>query len=159
FGMLRYTDTAWMDDRTAPSVHVRHNLEGLASAFPLAYLLSFVTDHDSEPLHDSPDLPLYFRSRMEGALGLCFLTGDLSEADVSQISREISTYKAIQDTLRGAAGTLLTTQAADSNGPPWDVLQATAADGESVVIYAYQSDDSLLSINVQPTALQSSAMY
>src|SRR5262249_16154349 len=27
-GMLRYTDVAWMDDRSAPSVHVRHNLEG-----------------------------------------------------------------------------------------------------------------------------------
>src|SRR5262249_58677051 len=23
-GMLRYSDTAWMDDRTAPAVHVRH---------------------------------------------------------------------------------------------------------------------------------------
>ena len=31
FGMLRYTDAAWMDDRTAPSVHVRHNLEGLSA--------------------------------------------------------------------------------------------------------------------------------
>jgi hypothetical protein len=43
FGMVRYSDVAWMDDRTAPSVHVRHNLEGLATAFPPAYLLSFVT--------------------------------------------------------------------------------------------------------------------
>src|SRR5437763_8841619 len=30
-GMLRYTDAAWMDDRTAPSAHVRHNLEGLTA--------------------------------------------------------------------------------------------------------------------------------
>ena len=71
-GMLRYTDVAWMDDRTAPSVHVRHNIEGLSAVFPPAYLLSFVTDHDAEPLHDAPDLSLYFRSRMVGALGLCF---------------------------------------------------------------------------------------
>ena len=71
-GMLRYTDVAWMDDRTAPSVHVRHNLQGLSAVFPPAYLLSFVTDHDTEPLHDAPDLSLYFRSRMGGALGLCF---------------------------------------------------------------------------------------
>ena len=71
-GMLRYTDVAWMDDRTAPSVHVRHNIEGLSAVFPPAYLLSFVTDHDTEPLHDAPDLSLYFRSRMGGALGLCF---------------------------------------------------------------------------------------
>ncbi len=65
-GMARYTDVAWMDDRTAPSVHVRHNVQGLSIVFPPAYLLSFVTDHESEPLHDAPDLPLYFRSRMEG---------------------------------------------------------------------------------------------
>ena len=70
--MLRFTDVAWMDDRTAPSVHVRHNLQGLSAVFPPAYLLSFVTDHDTEPLHDAPDLSLYFRSRMSGALGLCF---------------------------------------------------------------------------------------
>src|SRR5207237_6367330 len=55
-GMLRYTDVAWMDDRTAPSVHVRHNIEGLSAVFPPAYLLSFVTDQDAEPLHDAPDL-------------------------------------------------------------------------------------------------------
>src|SRR5581483_6975227 len=71
-GMLRFTDAAWMDDRTAPSVHVRPNIEGLSAVFPPAYLLSFVTDHDTEPLHVSPDLPLYFRSRMAGALCLCF---------------------------------------------------------------------------------------
>jgi alpha-galactosidase len=39
-GMLRYSDAGWMDDRTAPSVHVRHNLEGLSVVFPPAYLLS-----------------------------------------------------------------------------------------------------------------------
>ena len=51
--MLRYTDVAWMDDHTAPSVHVRHNLEGLSTVFPPAYLLSFVTDHITEPLHEA----------------------------------------------------------------------------------------------------------
>ena len=40
--MLRYTDAAWMDDRTAPSGHVRHNIQGLSALFPPAYLLSFV---------------------------------------------------------------------------------------------------------------------
>ena len=65
-GMLRYTDVAWMDDRTAPSVHVRHNVEGLSAVFPPAYLLSFLTDHEGEPLHDSPDISLYVRSRMAG---------------------------------------------------------------------------------------------
>ena len=86
FGMLRYTDTAWMDDRTAPSVHVRHNIQGLGAVFPPAYLLSFVTDHDTEPLHDSPDLSLYFRSRMDGVLGLCFLQRELDDTDLATIA-------------------------------------------------------------------------
>ena len=86
-GMLRFTDAAWMDDRTAPSVNVRHNLEGLSAAFPPAYLLSFVTDHDTEPMHDAPDLSLYFRSRMAGALGLCFRTDALTEGDMNSIAR------------------------------------------------------------------------
>ena len=34
FGMMQYTDVAWMDDQTAPSVRVRHNLEGLSLIFP-----------------------------------------------------------------------------------------------------------------------------
>ena len=71
-GMAQYTDTAWMDDRTTPSVNVRHNAEGLSAVFPPAYLLSFLTDHDGEPLHDAADMPLYVRSRMAGALRLCF---------------------------------------------------------------------------------------
>src|SRR5262249_25129446 len=78
-GMLRYTDVAWMDDRTAPSMHVRHNLEGLTAVFPPAYLLSFVTEHDTEPLHDSPDMSLYMRSRMGGVLGLCFKSAQFTE--------------------------------------------------------------------------------
>ena len=40
FGWLRYSDATWMDDRTQPSAHVRHNLEGLSTVFPPAYLLS-----------------------------------------------------------------------------------------------------------------------
>ena len=63
-------DVAWMDDRTAPSVHVRHNIEGLSALFPPAYLLSFVTDHDGEPLHDAPDLSTLCFDRMEVALGV-----------------------------------------------------------------------------------------
>jgi molecular chaperone DnaJ len=33
FGMVQRSDTGWMDDRTAPSVVVRHNLEGLGDIF------------------------------------------------------------------------------------------------------------------------------
>ena len=98
-GMLRFTDVAWMDDRTAPSVHVRHNVQGLSAIFPPAYLLSFVTDHDSEPLHDAPDLSLYFRSRMSGALGLCFRGDAFTDEENSGMAREIGIYKAARATI------------------------------------------------------------
>ena len=90
-GMLRYTDAAWMDDRTAPSVHVRHNVEGLSAVFPPAYLLSFVTDQADEPLHDAPDLPLYIRSRMTGILGLCFKTAELSPSNAAAMGQKKDT--------------------------------------------------------------------
>src|SRR5262249_12054162 len=97
-GMMRYTDVAWMDDRTAPSVHVRHNMEGLSTVFPPAYLLSFLTDHDTEPIHDGPDLTLYVRSRMTGALGLCFRSAELSEGEAATLAREIALYKSVRTT-------------------------------------------------------------
>ena len=159
FGMVRYTDVAWMDDRTAPSVHVRHNLEGLSTAFPPAYLLSFVTNQAGEPLHDAPGLSLYFRSRMGGALGLCFLTRDLSQDDRALIGREIAIYKNVRATLSVAAGALLTSQAAIDDGPVWDVLQATAPEGEAIVVFAYQSDDGTETLNVKPITLQPDATY
>jgi alpha-galactosidase len=62
FGMLRYSDVGWMDDRSAPSVHVRHIVEGLGVVFPPSYLLSFVMHHEEEPINDAPDLSLYFQS-------------------------------------------------------------------------------------------------
>ena len=32
-GMLGYTDAGWMDDHSAPSIHVRHNIGGLSAMF------------------------------------------------------------------------------------------------------------------------------
>src|SRR5262245_32999407 len=157
-GMLRYTDVAWMDDRTAPSAHVRHNIEGLSAVFPPAYLLSFVTDHDGEPLHDAPDLPLYFRSRMVGALGLCFRTSELSEEDAARIAREVDIYKNVRATLSVAAGPLLTAQAAATDGPEWDVLQAAALNGDAIV-FAYSSDEASGTLTVKPAELQADATY
>ena len=93
-GMLRYTDVAWMDDRTAPSSHVRHNIEGLSEVFPPGYLLSFVTDHWAEPLHDASDMPLLVRSRAAGALGLCFRSAALSSADAASLGKEIRATRA-----------------------------------------------------------------
>lgn len=158
-GMLRYTDVAWMDDRTAPSVNVRHNIEGLSAVFPPAYLLSFVTNHESESLHDARDMQLYVRSRMGGVLGLCFRSDELGDADAATLAREIALYKAMRETLSVAAGHLLTDQAQAENGPAWDVLQATAEGNQQALICAYQTDDGVKKINVKPVGLQSNTTY
>jgi hypothetical protein len=157
--MLRYTDVAWMDDRTAPSVHVRHNVQGLGEVFPPAYLLSFLVDHEGESLHDSPDLPLYVRSRTEGTLGLCFKSGDLSEGDAAALSNEIGIYKSIRGTLSVAAGALLTRQASSNNGPSWDVLQETTADKQQVILSAMQSDQGVQKFTVTPRGLDAGTTY
>ena len=158
-GMLRFTDVAWMDDRTAPSVHVRHNLQGLSAVFPPAYLLSFVTDHDTEPLHDSPDLPLYFRSRMGGALGLCFRGDSFTDEENAGMGHEIDIYKTARATISIAAGSLLTRQASAEDGPPWDVLQESTAEHDRVVLSAVQSDTGAGTINIKPTDLQPATTY
>jgi len=159
FGMLRYTDTAWMDDRTAPSVHVRHNIEGLGAIFPPAYLLSFVTDHDTESLHSPVDMSLYFRSRMAGILGLCFKTADYTDAEIAQMSHEIDIYRSARDTIAGGSAALLSLQAQDANGPAWDVLQTTAKATNHALVYAFQSDDTVDTINVKPVDLDPGTTY
>jgi alpha-galactosidase len=158
-GMLRYTDVAWMDDRTAPSAHVRHNIEGLSAVFPPAYLLSFVTDHDGEPLHDAPDLSLYFRSRMVGALGLCFRTADFREGESASIAHEIAIYKTMRETLSSASGALLTEQAQAADGPAWDVLQEAGPGNHQLLLSAFQTDQSVHTINIKPTGLDESTLY
>jgi alpha-galactosidase len=159
FGMLRYSDAGWMDDRSAPSVHVRHNIEGLSTVFPPAYLLSFVLDQDTEPLHDAPDLSMYFRSRMGGALGLCFRSAEFSGADVENISHEIAIYKTMRATLSVAAAALLSPQASLIGGPDWDVMQASAPGSNALVLYAYQNDQGGDRVNIRPTGLQGDAIY
>ena len=160
FGMYRYTDVAWMDDRTAPSVHVRHNVEGLGAVFPPAYLLSFLTSPATEPLQAAPDLPLYARSRMAGVLGLCFKGADLSAADTAHLQAEVAIYKSNRATLNGATSQLLTAQArATKGGPTWDVLQETAMSGKQILLYAFQSDPSVTKINIKPSGLSAQTLY
>jgi alpha-galactosidase len=159
FGMLRYTDVGWMDDRTAPAVHVRHNIEGLSVAFPPAYLFSFVTSSDVESLHESKDMSMYMRSRMLAALGTCFRAEELTEADAANLTREVEIYKTMRETISSAAATLLTGQAAEDGGPPWDVLQETSSDGTKILISAFQSDLGVDRIIVKPAGLDPDATY
>jgi alpha-galactosidase len=158
-GMLRYTDVAWMDDRSSPSVRVRHNIEGLITVFPPAYLLSFVVEDVSESLHNAEDMALYFRSRMTAALGLCFRTAGFDEVDVAQMTREIGIYKDVRLGLRGAAATLLTPQAVAGQGPPWDVLQTIPSGNRDTFVAAFQSDGGASPITIKPVGLRAFTWY
>jgi alpha-galactosidase len=158
-GMLRYSDVAWMDDRTAPAAHVRHNLEGLSVVFPPAYLLSFVTDFAEEPLHNSPDMSLYMRSRAAGVLGLSFRLPGLTDGDQAALRAEVDHYKTIRAAQSTAASALLTGQAIVGSGPAWDVLQETSADGRQIIVWAYQADPGMDKINVKLTSLKAETMY
>jgi alpha-galactosidase len=158
-GMMRYSDVGWMDDRTAPSVHVRHILGGLSAAFPPAYLLSFVMDHETERLQEASDFPLYFRSRSIGILGLCFRIRQFSEGDREQMAREIAIYKTTRDALGAPAATLLTPQAAAEGGPTWDVLQAASAGGRTIVLSAIQWSEADGEVTIKPKGLRRRASY
>jgi alpha-galactosidase len=158
YGMLRYTDVAWMDDRTAPSVHVRHNFEGLGTAFPPSYLLSFLIDHDTESLHDGPDLPLYIRSRMPGVLGLTFRTVDLRPSAAGDITGHISLYKKLRDTIKEGSAILLTRQASVDDPPEWSAVQETDTAGHTL-IFAFQNDPEVEHTILKPRRLTPDAIY
>ena len=157
FAMLKYTDVAWMSDQTSPSIRVRHNLEGLSLIFPPAYLLSFLTDLGWEPLHDSPDLSLYARSRMMEAFGLSVRSLWLSDSDVDALTRQVAFYKRLRPLVTAGTITALTTQA-DGDETHWDIMQETGTAG-GVVIFAFNGAAAPTSTNVSPANLPSAAQY
>jgi alpha-galactosidase len=159
FGMLRYTDTAWLDDRTSPAVHVRHNLEGAMAFFPPQYLLSFVIEDSGEPLVNAPDLPLYMQSRMPGILGLTYRAADLSQRDRDGITAQIAVYKKVRARLRDSSARLLTGQATAGDGPAWDAVQQLDVVSGDTVIYAFQNDPSTPRVSLQPERLETGATY
>ena len=158
FGLLAYTDTAWMDDRTSPSAHVRHNLEGLTFAYPPAHLLSFLIAADGEPVAGSDDLPLAVRSRMPGILGLTYRAADIDDVTADALRREIARYKRIRSTIARANATLLSAQA-PVDIDSWDVLQEVADDGRAGVVFAFKGDASEGRIVVRPRSLVPDAIY
>jgi alpha-galactosidase len=158
YGMLRYTDVAWMDDRTAPSIHVRHNFQGLSTAFPPSYLLSFLIDHDTESLYGGADLPLYIRSRMAGVLGLTFKTGDLRPSAAGDIRDHVELYKALRDTIKEGSAILLTRQASVDDPPAWGAVQETDAAGRTL-IFAFQNDPGVEHTILKPRGLVPDTMY
>jgi alpha-galactosidase len=158
FGMLAVTDTAWMDDRTSPSEHVRHNIEGLTFAYPPAYLLSFLIDAPDDPIAGNADLALAIRSRMPGILGLTYRATEIDPDTAEQLRQEIARYKRIRSTIARANATLLTGQA-PVDIDSWDVLQAIADDGVSGVIFAFKASTTEGRTIVKPRSLVAEATY
>ena len=138
YGMLAYTDAAWMDDITSPSAHVRHNIEGLSYAFPPAYLLSFVIDSDEEPISGGADLPQIVRSRMPGVLGLTYRWPDLDEETSFALAAEIAHYKLLRSTITQSSAMLLGNQVPlQLDG--WDIVQETSQDQRNAIVFAFKS--------------------
>ena len=159
FGMMAYTDTAWMDDRTSPASHVRHNIEGLTFAFPPAYLLSFLIDGDGEPIAGAADLPLLTRSRTAGIFGLTYRTDLLDDGTAALLKAEIAQYKTYRDIITQSNATLLSKQAPldDPNG--WDVLQELADGARSALIFAFKASAVNGRTIVRPLGLLPDATY
>lgn len=158
FGMIAYTDVAWMDDRSAPSTHVRHNLEGLTFAFPPAYLLSFVIDGEGEPIASGYDVPLFVRSRMPGTLGITYQTDRIDEDTAAVLAQQIADYKRVRDIVADSNATLLSAQAPVVDRT-WDVLQEMSGEGATVVIFAFKDTDEDGRVLVRPRGLIAEAIY
>jgi alpha-galactosidase len=157
YGMLAYTDVGWMDDRTALSAHVRHNLEGLALAFPPAYLLSFVINSEAEPFHGGDDFSHVARSRMPGVLGVTYHYHEL-DAELSGAMRlGIAQYKEIRDTIAQSYAILLSRQAHAGGG--WDIVEDIAEDQRSAVIFAFKGPDSEGRVLVKSQGLNPEGIY
>ena len=157
--LLEWTDLGWMDDRSAPSTRVRHHLEGLSVAFPPAYLYSFVMEHTSEPMLETPDLSWLFRSRMPGALGLSWRGEGMVDAPRVLAAREIEIYKLTREITRDAFAMVLTEQVEHSGSPAWDVVQhVSASTGESVV-FAFEGEGAPERMRVRLRRLEADREY
>jgi alpha-galactosidase len=157
FGMLSLTDVGWMDDHTSPSSHVRHNLEGLTSVLPPAYLLSFVMGGAGESIDLYSDLPNIVRSRMPGVLGLTFRMAELADDAIQMMTAEIEHYKGYRNFLQRASATLLSRQAPLFDS--WDLLQEVTDDGLYAVMYAFKNPLSDDRLRVYPRGLRDEVVY
>ena len=156
FAMARLTDTAWMDDRTAPSAHVRRNLQGLLEVLPAPYLFSYVASGRDEPLNGAQDMPLIVRSRMPGVVGLATELPDLGEREANELNQQIELAKSLRPLQVNATTYALTPQ---RDGPgDWEVVQQVTQDGNLSLIFAY-GEGAPESIIVRPRGLRSDVTY
>jgi alpha-galactosidase len=163
---LAYSDAAWVDDRTAPSDHVRHNLEGLLTIFPAPYLLTFAISTEPEPMADDGDgvhdFAALMRSRMPGALGMSMPTADMSEGSRQSMTRQLDLYKRVRPILRDAVSFLLSPQQISWPDAPWsgwDVIQHVSTTSGDAVLMAFETADAPPSALVRPKGLKPDVMY
>jgi alpha-galactosidase len=159
FGILRYSDVAWMDDRTTPAAHVRHNFEGLSAFFPPGYLLSFVLDSASAPLSDSSDPIADIRSRMMGGLGFGYRSPQLRPWLSDLFTQAIADYRRFRDILQNADAVLLGGQAPSATGSEWDAIEALNASTGDALLFAYHEPDAFDRVRVYPRGLQPDVTY
>ena len=159
FGMMRYTDTAWMDDVTAPSSHVRHNIEGLGAVVPPSYLLSFLTNDPSEPILGAWDMPAYLRSRMPGVLGLSLQGGMMGEADREALMSEVGHYKVLRNATLDASLLLLTPQQGTPETDGWEAMQLLSRSSGNSVVYIFANPGSAESTVIRLRGLEPQTTY
>ena len=158
-GLMRYTDAGWMDDRTSPSSHVRHNLQGLTTFLPPAYLLSYLLHDASEPMHDAPDLGLYAQSRMPGVFGLSFPPGSLDERDMERLRLQTDRWKALRGLQTTSSAHLVSPQVDGTQSGPWDGTLLVSPGLDQAVLYAFQNDPEVAGANFHLRGLDRQAEY
>jgi alpha-galactosidase len=156
FGLARLTDTAWMDDRSAPSTHVRHNLHGLLALFPASYLFSYVMPHSDEPLHGSEDLALTVRSRLPGVVGLATSLDQLSEGELNVLHQEFELARRLRSVQQDAITYVLTPQRAAAGD--WEVVQQFVPESGISYLFAY-GERASGSVRVHPVGVQADLTY
>jgi hypothetical protein len=127
--------------------------------FPPAYLLSFVIDHAQEPIHEAADMPLYFRSRSIGVLGMTFRGAEFGEDDRRQMAGEIRLYKRSRQVLTEGIGVLLTDQVLAAGGSQSDVMEVVSTRTGSGVLHLFANRLSGDALSVVPVALDSDGTY
>jgi alpha-galactosidase len=160
--MLNYTDAAWMDDQSEPSGRVRHNFEGLLNLFPAPYLLSFTMGGEGEPMDPTVDLPMMFRSRMGGVLGISTPLSQMDEATRTMSANEIALYKRIRPILQTGSAMLLSPQYMSFPDQPysgWDVVEQLSGTTGEAVLMAFGTDDGPPSALVKLKGLQPDRLY
>ena len=158
-GLMRYTDAGWMDDRTSPSAHVRHNLQGLTTFLPPAYLLSYLLHDATEPMHDAADLALYARSRMPGVFGLSFPPDSLDERDIERVRAETDRWKALRGLQQTASAVLVSPQVLGTQSGPWDGTLLVSPGLDQAVLYAFQNDGEVAGVNMRLRGLDRTFEY